>query len=134
MIVRGSSARESSANTARKIRPHPRALGWSTIQSTAGTHFIHVARPQMRPAALGPTNCAPNSESASSRLMLPVSRFAAIGNARIVTRIAVGSGRREYAQRIDHRSSRIVAPRQTNQATSHGSRAQGTNSGSIHGA
>ena len=66
--------------------------------------------------------------------MFPVSRFAAIGNARMTTRIAVGSGRSVYAQRIDHRSRRIVAPRYTNHATSHGSSAHGVNSGSIHGA
>jgi len=66
--------------------------------------------------------------------MLPVSRLPAVGNDRIRTRIAVGSGRRVYAQRIDHRSSRIVPPRQTNHATSHGNSAHGMNSGSIHGA
>ena len=66
--------------------------------------------------------------------MLPVSRFAANGNASSPTRIAAGSGRLAYVHRIDHSSSRIVAPRQANQATSHDSSAQGVNSGSIHGA
>jgi len=66
--------------------------------------------------------------------MFPVSRLAAIGSASRATRMAVGSGRRPYAQRMDHRSARIVAPRHANQATSHGSSAHGTKSGSIHGA
>ena len=66
--------------------------------------------------------------------MFPVSRFAAIGKREDHDEDRGRQRRREYAQRIDHRSSRIVAPRQTNQATSHGSSAHGTNSGSIHGA
>ena len=66
--------------------------------------------------------------------MFPVSRFAAMGKASRTSRIAVGSGRSVYAQRIDHSRRRIVAPRHTNQATSHGRSAHGANSGSIHGA
>ena len=65
--------------------------------------------------------------------MFPVSRFAATGNESRATTIAVGRGRDAYAQRIVHSSSRIVPPRHTNQATSHGSSAHGANSGSIHG-
>jgi sulfate permease, SulP family len=43
-------------------------------------------------------------------------------------------GLRAYAQWIVHSRSRTIVPRQTNQATSHGSIAHGANSGSIHGA
>ena len=66
--------------------------------------------------------------------MLPVSRLAAIGNDRMSTAIAVGNGRCRYAQWPVHRSSSTADPRQTNQATSHGSSAHGAKSGSIQGA
>ncbi len=66
--------------------------------------------------------------------MFPVSRFAPKGNARTAKITAVVNGRRRYAQWIVQSRSRIVPPRQTNQATSHGRTAQGANSGSIHGA
>ncbi len=66
--------------------------------------------------------------------MLPVSRLAPNGNARSAKITAVVSGRWRYAQWMVQSSSRIVPPRQTNQATSHGRAAHGVNSGSIHGA
>ena len=66
--------------------------------------------------------------------MLPVSRLAAIGNARRAIATAVARGLRRYAQWIDQSRRRSAPPRQTNQATSHGRSAQGANSGSIHGA
>ena len=66
--------------------------------------------------------------------MFPVSRFAAIGNASSDDEDRRRQRPAAYAQRIDHSSSRIVAPRHTNQATSHGRSAHGANSGSIHGA
>ena len=54
-------------------------------------------------------NWAAHSISVSCRLMLPVSRFAPNGNARIAKMTAVVSGRRRYAQWIVQSSSRIVA-------------------------
>src|SRR5215203_408084 len=116
----------------RNTRPQPRARAGRTSHSGAGTHFIQVAIPHRKPPVRPPVKCAANTISASSRLMFPVSRLAAIGNARMPTRIAVGSGRSVYAHLIDHRSSRIVEPRYTNHATSHGRSDHGVNSGSIH--
>ena len=100
----------------------------------AGIHFIQVASAHNAPPSRGPTNWAPHSISVSCRLMLPVSRLAPAGNARTATITAVVSGRRLYAQWTVQRSSRIVPHRHTTQATSHGSRAHGANSGSIQGA
>ena len=134
MIVSGSIASDSSPDSARTTSPQARARGGSTSHNGAGNHFIQVARPQISPPTRPLENCAPNSPSASSRLMFPVSRFAMTGNHSSAARIAVGRGRRAYAQRIDHRSSVIVPARQANQATSHGSSAHGANSGSIQGA
>ena len=67
-------------------------------------------------------------------MTLPVSRFAAIGNASTISTTVVQIGRRRYAQSAVHSSSRIDAPRQTNQAISHGSSAHGVNRGSSQGA
>ena len=118
----------------RKISPKRRARGSRTNQSTAGTHFIQVASAHSRPLSRGPVNCAAQSISVSNRLMLPVSRFAPTGKASRTTMIAVVRGRRWYAQWTVQSSSRIVAPRHTTHATSHGSSAHGAKSGSIHGA
>ena len=103
-------------------------------QWIAGTHFIQVASAHSSPPRRGPVNWAPHSISVSCRLMLPVSRLAPNGNARIAKMTAVVSGRRRYAQWIVQSSSRIVDPRQMNQATSQGRTAHGAKSGSIQGA
>ena len=66
--------------------------------------------------------------------MFPVSRLAPSGNPRRATRTAVESGRRLYAQWIVQSSARIVPPRHTYHATSHGISAHGAKSGNIHGA
>ncbi len=59
-----------------------------------GTHFIVVAIIHSRPASAGRENCAPKSSSVSGRLMLPVSRLAAVGNISTRSSIAVVIGRR----------------------------------------
>jgi hypothetical protein len=120
--------------TASQMSPQRFAAPGRIGQKTAGTHFIHVASAQNSPPSRGPTNWAPHSISVSWRLMFPVSRLAANGKARTATITAVVSGRRRYAQWIVQSRSRIVPTRQTNHATSHGSRAHGANIGSIHGA
>ena len=134
MIVSGSVTRLSSTDTPSQMRPQRRVRGARMNHTTAGAHFIQVASAHSSPPRRGPVNWAAHSISVSCRLMLPVSRFAPNGNARTATSTAVVSGRLLYAQWIVHSSPRIVAPRQTNQATSQGSSAHGANSGSIHGA
>ena len=66
--------------------------------------------------------------------MLPVSSVAAMGAARMHSRIAVASGCCLYAHDADHSSSSTFTPRHTNHATSQGSSAQGTKMGTDQGA
>ena len=130
----GNVARLSSAASPSHTNPQARARGRRISHIGAGTHFTQVARPQSSPASRGPLNWAPQSRNVRNSVMLPVSRLAAIGNERRSTATAVGSGRWRYAQWIVQSSRTIAAPRQMNQATSHGRSAHGANTGSIHGA
>jgi hypothetical protein len=94
MIVSGSVTMLSPIETASQASPHCFALPGKMNQLSAGTHFIHVARAHKRPPSRGPVKLAAHSINVNCRLMLPVSRFAPNGNARIATMTAVVSGRR----------------------------------------
>src|ERR1035437_6599412 len=104
-----------------QMMPRNRPRGLRGGKKSAGTHLPVVPIAPSNPAPTGPTNCDPNSSSARGRLMLPVSRLAAIGKASTVSSTAVVIGRRLYAQWMDHSRPITVAPRQVNQATLQGS-------------
>src|SRR5665811_1042191 len=131
--VCGSVRAVRSSPRASQNRPHRRPRGDRNGKKTAGTHLIVTATIHSRPVMAGLENCAPNSSSVRGRLMLPVSRLAAIGKANRTSRMAVVIGRRAYAQLMLHNSPITVAPRQKNQATSQGRTDHGTKKGSIHG-
>ena len=94
MIVSGSVTMLSTIETASQPRPQTRVRGARMNQWMTGTHFIQVASAHSRPPRRGPVNWAAHSISVSCRLMLPVSRLAPNGNARIAKMTAVVRGRR----------------------------------------
>ena len=94
MIVSGRVAMLNAIEMASQMSPQRRVRADRIGQRTAGIHFIQVASAQSRPPSLGPVNWAAQSIRVSCRLMLPVSRLAPNGKARMATRTAVVSGRR----------------------------------------
>ncbi len=80
--------------------PQPGARGENRQQDERRPLHPGGDRPEQTRPSTGPVNWAPHSRSVSSRLMLPVSRFAPNGKPSSATTIAVSSGRWRYAQWI----------------------------------
>ena len=75
---RAAVASDQQREHGRNTRPQPGPAVRSTSNSTAGTHFIHVASRPEQAADRGSAELGTPQQTASgSRLMLPVSRLAA---------------------------------------------------------